>query len=358
MRNTKHISPVSRPRLLALFQKRVDGDDALLQLASLRFKQGGLGTEFYAETPEALKRLLPFKPTPETPAVIHLPRGINLLEEASRNLIMDFTARYKDQVFGLVIHDQVEIATHFDDYLAALRKVARRSKKIQGTPYIYIEYAVGLNLEVFIHLFNTIADLGRVSSCIDIGHVGLWQARAAYARNHQGKDVCAMMAKDPDLPERIDDVQMAVESAPDAVIRVIQALAQLEKPLHFHLHDGHPVSHLGPFGIADHLSFLEKVPIPFEYKGKRHLDPMFGPLGLSRILNAALERLGPDRVSFSLEIHPTEGRLPLKDASYLFDHWQDKTNAERMNYWLSVLLQNHELVSRLCAESLRLLYPN
>lgn len=355
MGDTKHISPVSRPRLLALFQKRLDGDDALLQLASLRFKQGGLGTEFYAETPEALKRLLPFKPTPETPAVIHLRRGINLLEEASRNLIMDFATRYKDQVFGLVVHDQVEIANRFDDYLAALREVARRSKKIQGAPCIYIEYAVGLNLEVFIHLFNAIGDMECVSSCIDIGHIGLWQARAAYGQNHPGKDVCAMMAKDPDLPELIDDVQMAVESAPDAVIRVIQALAQLDKPLHFHLHDGHPVSHLGPFGISDHLSFLDKIPIPFEYKGKRHLDPMFGPLGLSRILNAALERLGPDRVSFSLEIHPTEGRLPLNDASYLFNHWQDKTNAERMNYWLSVLLQNHELVSRLCTETLRLL---
>ena len=355
MGDTKHISPVSRPRLLALFQKRLDGDDALLQLASLRFKQGGLGTEFYAETPDALKRLLPFKPTPETPAVIHLRRGINLLEEASRNLIIDFATRYRDQVFGLVIHDQWEIATHFDDYLAALRKMARRLKKIQGAPYIYIEYAVGLNLEVFIHLFNAIGDMERVSSCIDIGHIGLWQVRAAYAQNYPGKDVCAMTAKDADLPQLIDDVQVAVESAPDAVTRVIRALAQLEKPLHFHLHDGHPVSHLGPFGISDHLSLLDKIPIPFEYKGKTHLDPMFGPLGLSKILNAALERLGPDRVSFSLEIHPAEGRLPLNDASYLFDHWQDKTNAERMNYWLSVLLQNHELVSRLCSESLKLL---
>ena len=70
-----------------------------------------------------------------------------------------------------------------------------------------------------------------------------------------------MMTKNPNLLELIDDVQMAVESAPDAVAEVIQALSQLEKPLHFHLHDGHPVSHLGPFGISDHLSFLDKIPI-------------------------------------------------------------------------------------------------
>ena len=353
MRGRKNIDPVPCPRLLALFQKRVDGDDALLHLARLRFKEAGLGTEFYAETLKEMDWLLPFKPTRETPAVIHLPRGMNLLKEVSRDLITDFATRYKDQVFGLVIHDQVEIATHFDDYLAALREVARRHEKIQGAPYIYIEYAVGLNLDVFIYLFSAIRDMERVSSCIDIGHIGLWQARATYAHNHPGKDVCAMMAKDSNLPELIDDVQIAVESAPDALAEVIRALSQLEKPLHFHLHDGHPVSHLGPFGISDHLSFLDKIPIPFAYKGKRYLDPMFGPHGLSRILSAALERLGQDRVSFSLEIHPAAGRLPLNDASYLFDHWQDKANGERMNHWLSVLRRNHELVSELCTESLR-----
>jgi hypothetical protein len=355
MGDRKHIHRISCPRLLALFQKRLDGDDALLHLARLRFEQAGLGTEFYAGTVKEMDWLLPFKPTGGTPAVIHLPRGMDLFEEASRDLIMDFATRYKDQVFGLVIHDQREIATRFDDYVAALREVARRSKEIQGAPYIYIEYAVGLDLDVFIRLFGAIRDMERVSSCIDIGHVGLRGVRDAYGQNHPGKDVCAIKAKDPDLPELIDDVQTAVGSAPDAVIQVVQALAQLDKPLHFHLHDGHPVSHSAPFGISDHLSFRERIPIPFEYQGKRHLDPMFGPMGLSMILNAALERLGPDHCSFSLEIHPTEGRLPLKDASYLFNHWQDKTNAERMNHWLSLLVQSHELVSRLCADSLRLL---
>lgn len=44
------------PRILALFQKRIEGDDALLQLAGLRFKEAGLGTEFYAETTAELDR--------------------------------------------------------------------------------------------------------------------------------------------------------------------------------------------------------------------------------------------------------------------------------------------------------------
>jgi hypothetical protein len=352
MGDEKNMSLVARPRLLALFQKKIDGDDALLRLASLRFKEAGLGTEFYAETPEEMDWLLRFKPAPETPAVVHLGRGMNLFEEASRNVIMDFATTFTEQIFGMIIHDQIEITTRFDDYLATLGEIAMQSGKVQACPCVFIEYAVGLEPGLFIEIFKSIHDLTHVSACIDVGHIGLWQTSAAYTRNHPEKDVFALTPHDPDLPEVIEDVESAVHSALDAVLYVIQALGELDKPLHFHLHDGHPLSMSSPFGISDHLSFLDKIPIPFEYKGKRHLDPMFGPVGLSRILNAALERLGPDRVSFSLEIHPTEGRRRLGDASYLFDHWQDKTNAERMNYWLSVLLQNHQLVSRLCMERL------
>jgi hypothetical protein len=41
-----------------------------------------------------------------------------------------------------------------------------------------------------------------------------------------------------------------------------------------------------------------------------------------------------------------EGRLPLADAAPLFARWKDLTNAERMNYWLSVLGENALLVSQ------------
>jgi hypothetical protein len=338
--------------LMALFQKRVEGDDALLHLANLRFKEGGLGTELYADTPVELEWLLRFRPTPEAPAAVHLFRGINLFEEESHILIMDFAEGFKDQVFGLVVHDQVEIASRFDDYLAALRKMELRLEKIQGNPCLFIEYAVGLEPELFIEIFKAIRDLDRVSACIDVSHIGLWQARTAYSRNHPGKDICAITPHDPELPEVIEDVQGAVRSAPDTVLHVIRALGHLGKPLHFHLHDAHPLSTFSPFGISDHLSFMDEIPIPFEYKGKKSLHPMFGPSGLLRIVTESLQLPGPDRVSFSLEIHPIEGRLPLGDASYLFSHWEDKGNAERMNYWLSVLLRNHQLVLEACEKRL------
>jgi hypothetical protein len=49
--------------------------------------------------------------------------------------------------------------------------------------------------------------------------------------------------------------------------------------------------------------------------------------------------------SLTLEIHPAEGRRPLGDASSLFGHWRDRTNAERMNHWLAVLAENALLVT-------------
>ena len=53
--------------------------------------------------------------------------------------------------------------------------------------------------------------------------------------------------------------------------------------------------------------------------------------------------------SYTLEIHQVEGRLPLRDAQPMFAHWVDLTNAERVNYWLSVLSENHALAVELAA---------
>jgi len=37
---------------LGLFEKRIEGDDALLELARLRFKQARMGAEMHAATPQ------------------------------------------------------------------------------------------------------------------------------------------------------------------------------------------------------------------------------------------------------------------------------------------------------------------
>jgi hypothetical protein len=63
------------------------------------------------------------------------------------------------------------------------------------------------------------------------------------------------------------------------------------------------------------------------------------------MVSAVIDAFGGERPSLTLEIHQSEGRLPLGDAAPLFGHWRDITNAERMNHWLSVLAQNNVLVS-------------
>jgi len=45
-----------------LFQRRVAGDDALLELARLHFAQMGLAAEIYADTSDELEHVLQFVP--------------------------------------------------------------------------------------------------------------------------------------------------------------------------------------------------------------------------------------------------------------------------------------------------------
>src|SRR5512135_567277 len=165
------------PMIMALFQKRIDGDDALLRLASLRFREARLGAEYYAESADELEWLLGFRPFHDAPVAVHLQRDLNILEEWGRRLIFDFAGRFKGRVYGLVVHDQPETASRFDDYLAAVRDTASRLEEIEGCPCLFIEYAAGIDPQIFVRLFRSVADLGHVSACIDIGHIGIRQAR-------------------------------------------------------------------------------------------------------------------------------------------------------------------------------------
>jgi hypothetical protein len=176
------------------------------------------------------------------------------------------------------------------------------------------------------------------------GHVGIWQARHFYSRNHPGEDVCSLSPDDRQLPDLLHDVQDAVRSALPTGLSLINALGRLGKPLHFHLHDAHPLSTFSPYGVSNHLSFLLRIPIPFAYEGKSSLGLMYGPTGLFEIISESIQMLGAGRLSYTLEIHDADGRLPLRDGANLFRHWRDKTNAERMNQWLWVLLENHQLL--------------
>jgi hypothetical protein len=324
-----------------LFQRRVARDDALLELAGLRFAQMGLAAELYADTPGELEHVLRFVPPHLYLPVVHLNRGINLLDEDGRAAVAEFADRFAGRVAGLVVHDQRDMAARTDHLLGALRELDERLSKRPGSPLVFVEYAAGHDPGWFVEVAERLQDAERVSSCIDVGHIGIRQASARFTRSHPGLSLGNLYPQDGRLPDLAADIQHAVRSAVRDVLDVIRSIGSLGKHVHFHLHDGHP---LVP-GLSDHFTFLTRLPVPFPYQGRRSLNMMYGPRGLASIVSAATQACRPGKMSFTLEIHQVEGRLPLADAAPLFRHWQDTTNAERANYRLSVLGENALLVN-------------
>ncbi len=337
------------PPVLGLFQKRIEGDDALLRLAKLRFEEAGLGAEFHAGTTDELDHLLGFRPATPLPSVAHLPRWIDIFDNNHRQLIMEFAQSSKDRIFGLVVHDQEGADSRMDDYISLLRGIDSWLQETGG-PFIFIEYAHGLDPDVFCNLFEKIQDLDRISCCVDIGHLAIRQVREVFGRSHPGLDVCSLGPDTPELPHLMDDLQAAAHAVPAMALEVIARLCHIGKRIHFHLHDGHPLSTASPFGVSDHLSFSARIPLPFAYRGRYSLGPIFGPAGLAEIVRLSLRLLGSEKVTFSIEVHPEGGSLPLGEASNLFRRWTDRGNAERMNHWLRLLQENGRLVQKICKE--------
>ena len=325
----------------ALFQQRVNGDDALLKLAGLRFAQMGVAAEVYADTPGHLEYVLQFVPPHARLPIVHLSRGINVLHGRDRAVVREFADRFAGRVAGLVVHDKREMGAKTDRLLAALRELDAHLCQRPGSPLLFLEYAAGLDRGWFIEVAERLQAAERVSCCIDVGHIGLRQATAWFERRHPGLNLKKLSPVDDRVPGLVADVQDAVGSALPHVLDVTRSLGRLGKHVHFHLHDGHP---LIP-GLRDHFSFLTRLPVPFSYGGRRSLSTMYGPGGLASIVSAAVNACPPQGVSFTIEVHQVEGRLPLADAAWLFPHWQDTTNAERMNHWLSVLSENALLIS-------------
>jgi hypothetical protein len=341
---------MSTPRLHAIFHRQIRGDVALLELAQARFRDAGLGAEFYPSNPDELAGELRYRPDPSAPITIHLPRHLKVLEgRKSHDIICEFAARFPRDGYGMIVHDQPEMASRFDEYVAAARSLDSRLVEQGPGPLLFIEYAAGLPTEAFVTFFEAIRDCKRVSCCIDISHVGIRQCQRAYEKTHPGVDVCHLKWNHPNLPASVADVQAACRTALPVVCQTITAIGRLGKPLHFHLHDGHPSSTFSVYGVSDHLSFFHEIPIPFSYQGSRTLPLTYGPLGLQAIVQTARAALPDELLSMTLEIHPPDGRLELGPYAPIFAHWRDRENAERMNYWIEVLLRCHRLLRQACA---------
>ena len=268
----------------ALFQRRVEGDDALLELAGLRFAQAGLAAEVYADTPGELEHVLRFVPPHPHLPVVHLNRGLDILHERGRAAVREFAGRFAGRIAGLVVHDKREMTEQTDRLLAVLRELNARLRERPDGPFFFLEYAAGLEPGWFVELAEKLQDAERVSCCIDIGHLGNRQASARFARSHPGLNLVDLNPGDGRLPDLAADVQDAVHSALGDVLDVTRAIGRLGKHVHFHLHDGHP---LIP-GLADHFSLLTRLPIPFSYQGRRSLSMMYKPGGLAAIVPAAI----------------------------------------------------------------------
>jgi hypothetical protein len=330
------VSSISAVPIRALFQQRIPGDKALLQLARLRFAQAGLGVEVYADSLDQLEHLLELAPPNEFLPTVHLRREINLLHEKDRIVVETFADRFAGKIAGFVVHDKAEMEQQTNRLVEVLQGIGARLSRKTASPFIFLEYAAGLQPGWFIEVAERVRDVERISCCIDVGHVGIKQACATFIAQHPGLELTSLSAEDDRLPALVADVQRAVETALPTVLEMTRSLGALGKLVHFHLHDGHPLIR----GLSDHFSFLIRVPIPFSYEGRQSLSTLYGPSGLKKIVSGAVTACRPGGVSFTLEIHQAAGRLPLADAAGLFHHWKDVTNAERMNYWLSVLSQN------------------
>jgi hypothetical protein len=329
--------------LHALFQRRVDGDDALLRLARQRFEQAGLAAEVYAGSTAELEHALSFAPAGARPPMVHLPRDIDLLDPASEARVVRMATRFGERVSGFVVHDRRHLPDRLPEFVAVAGRLST-ALEASGAAHLFVEYAAGLPAEQFASLGDAVRDVERVGLCIDTGHVGVRQARWEFARRRPDvdRDLASLTPDDPALPALVDDVEAAVATGLPAVVDLVTVIAAQGAPMHLHLHDGHP---LVP-GLADHYGFLLRLPLPFRRQGVASLAPLFGVDGLRAIIATVQRTLGPDRGSLTLEIHQHEGRLPLPaaDVAGLFGHWRDLTNAERMNLWLRELAENALLV--------------
>jgi len=345
---TERVGASTLPGVRALFQQRVSGDDALLRLAARRFREAGMPAELYADSPDQLEHLLTFVPEHDTLPTVHLSRSANLLQQSGRELIESFTTRFAGRVSGLVVHDKAGMADRLAQLVAVMRTIGTPTSPRAGRPMVYLEYATGLPIEEFVYVAEQLADVELASMCIDIGHVGIQHARGLPLTSSSEVAWSNLSLTDNRLSEVVDQVQAATRSAVPAVLELIDRITVIGKRVHYHLHDGHPLVR----GLADHFSFFTRFPVPFEVAGAYALPPLFGPVGLAAVLHHAVRSSPAASPSLTLEIHQVEGRLPLDAAAELFVHWRDLTNAERMNYWLSVLAENHLLATTLLERGL------
>ncbi len=333
------------PAVCGIFQKHYKGDDALLQLAAQRLHESGLGFETYAESEADLLSKLRFIPSTTQTCFVHLPRHYKIFSQTDRDRIIEIMSCNHPAFKGSILHDQLDIKDNFEAYISQLKFInsALQQQDISGR-HLFIEYAAGIDPYLFLRMVEALHPFELISCCIDIGHLGLHLAEKYFSLVHADRPLCHYSPDEPGLSDLIEIMDDSLHKAFRASLTIIEKIISFDKNVHFHLHDAHPLSTVSPYGVSDHLGFLDLLPVPFSFQGRNVLTPMFGPSGIDEILSLIFRCGQIGQSSFTLEIHPQEGRIPLKRHAPLFGHWQDLTNAERMNYWLECMIKNAQLV--------------
>jgi hypothetical protein len=354
----------SKIKFLGMFahQLPIKGDDALLELARARLTEVNCGGEVYPLNPAHLQKLLKFLPDVDFNTT-HLMRELNILRSEDRDLIITMAEICKESVSGMIIHDYKEFKHNPAQTISAIDELNKKLLNIPNSPMLFIEFGGSLSIEEYTDFIASIAPFERISACIDVGHVGMKACRTYYEENYghpiadlKGPSIVSLKdrlkadikADRLDYPKadlkghpitstQKEAVSKSMATSLPAVIKMLKDVGKHGKPLHIHLHEGHPLSTLSCWGVSDHLDFQTMISIQ-EKNGNAFLEPgIFGISGMADIIRTLSADAMPS-VSVMIEIHPQPGAIPLGRYANIFSHWKDTFHAEQMNFWIDRII--------------------
>lgn len=337
------------PEVFGILHRHFPGDQALLQLAQAQLECAGMGAEVYPGTVDEALAEWPYVPSGLPRHVVHLPRNWDIFSSSDRGFILAFAHALAGRVRGLVFHDQPDWAKRSAELIVELGELNERLQLVAGQPMLYLEYAAGLDPGTYASIVERMAPLNRISACIDTGHVTIFVANRWMAARHPDLPLAPLDPLDVGVASIAADLAAAGQQATDELVAVVDRIARLGKPVHFHLHDGHLLSRLSRYGVRDHLPFGTRIPVSPAASPDGTLSTFLGTEGLGRVLAAARAELSAADVSLTLEIHPHLQlmRKPLGPLGSLFSHWADLANAELTHAWLDQVTEQAALVRRL-----------
>ena len=336
------------PDVNGLLNYHIKGDEALLHLGHDRYEIAGIGAELHPASPEHLSQILKFAPAGRT-STVHLPYSV-VLDHDDTDTICDFVFAGGSKISGFVLHDSM---SYRDDISSGIEYIKRLSSKLEGKTdaFVCVEFAVGLPFEVYFDLIMQIKDLPNIGACIDIGHIGINATVADFYRTHPSIYV-RDLKPDPGMSlETFYKIEQSTLAGRNCAFKYIEQICKSGAYVHFHLHDGHPMSTFSPYGVCDHLPFFMEIPTLLPEIGA--IGGMYGVSGLRHILELAITNIPQQRRTFTLEVHPQPGaKKVLREHMKYFANWSDMTNAYAMNYWMELVIQNSIIFKDLCRDIL------